>query len=387
MRYRDPETGATRVETLPAADAKTAETRAAYAVRLYRQLRRRREEILAGARPHKAADLPLSEAVDSYFEAHPHLRERTLDGYRDACGVFLAWAEEANVTTTRQLSRGELVRFKTSRVKAPKVTRQGAQFARSGFTINKELTYVGIVLGWLIDSEVIRLTRDDVRIGLKKIETEKVIKRDFLKPDQIEALLAAAKRHDNRRYKATRAEHARGIGGRTPRYAPIADLIQFLLLTGCRFGEALAITWANVDLAAGRLDVHPRQTKTKIDRTVELEVCPSVITLLQQLRGGAHAHERVWQMHTPGSLASTRKRLRLDPLCPWWDYQLFRVTAATYLACMPSYGPVLESRQLGHSIVIAERHYIGRVRIGHEVKTLEQAMGLEQGGVAPQTSG
>jgi integrase len=314
--------------------------------------------------------------VDRYFEAYPHLRERTLDGYRDACSVFTAWAEQANVTTVRQLSRGELVRFKTSRVKAPKITQQGAKLARSAFTINKELTYVGIVLGWLIDSEVIRLTRDDVRIGLKKIETEKVIKRDFLKPEQIEALLMAAKRHDDLRYKATRDEHARGIGGQTPRYAPITDLMRFLLLTGCRFGEALSITWANVDLAAGRFDVYSHQTKTKSDRTVELDVCPSLIPMLREMRKGAKLHERVWQIHTAGSLASTRKRVRRDPLCPWWDYQLFRVTAATYLACMPSYGPVLESRQLGHSIVIAERRYIGRVRIGHEVRTLEQAMVL-----------
>jgi integrase len=330
------------VETLSAVDAKTTDTRTAYAVRLHKQLRRRSEEIQAGAQPHKAADLPLSDAVDWYFEAHPHLRERTLDGYRDACAVFLAWAKQTNVGSVRQLSRGDLVRFKTSRVKAPKVTQQGAKLARSGFTINKELTYVGIVLGWLIDSEVMRLTRDDVRIGLKKIETEKVTKRDFLKPEQIEALLMAAKRHDGLRYKATRDEHARGIGGQTARYSPVADFIRFLLLTGCRFGEALAITWDNVDFAAGRLDFHSHQTKTKTDRTVELDVCPSLITMLKEMRKRAKLHERVWQIHTPGSLASTRKRMRRDPLCPWWDYQLFRVTAATYLACMPSYGPVLK---------------------------------------------
>jgi integrase len=169
---------------------------------------------------------------------------------------------------------------------------------------------------------------------------------------------------------ATRTEHAAGIGGNTPRYAPIEPVIRLLLLTGMRFGEALTIEWGDVREHA--IEIRADRTKTKMDRTIELDVCPSVPALLETLRGG----ERVLSQHTEGSLNAARKRMLADKACPWWDYQLLRVTAATYLACMQSYGPVLESRQLGHSIVVAEKHYIGRVRITLEAKTLEEAMGL-----------
>ena len=37
----------------------------------------------------------------------------------------------------------------------------------------------------------------------------------------------------------------------------------------------------------------------------------------------------------------------------------------------------MSSRRLGHSVTIAERHYVGLVSIPSEAHTLEQAMGVE----------
>jgi hypothetical protein len=37
----------------------------------------------------------------------------------------------------------------------------------------------------------------------------------------------------------------------------------------------------------------------------------------------------------------------------------------------------MSARQLGHSVVIAERHYVGVVKVPAMARTLEQAMGLE----------
>jgi integrase len=152
-----------------------------------------------------------------------------------------------------------------------------------------------------------------------------------------------------------------------------------LLLTGCRLGEGLALTWNNVHLAEYRIEISASTTKTKADRTIELDVCPSVTKLLESMRPAEPGSARVFAPHTDDSVNSARRRLQGDKLTPPFDYQTLRVTAATYLACMPSYGPVLESRQLGHSIVVAEKHYIGRVRVPADVRTLEAALGLETG--------
>lgn len=386
LRYRDPETGKVRDQVLSPEDAKTAETREAAALRVHKHIGRRRDDIGAGASPHRAADLRLSDAVQKYFDSHPHLRERTQRAYRVPCDLFLEWAARGGLRTVRQLTRGRLVDFKAYRVKAPKRSHvQGGKrgevgetgASRSAFTVNKELRAVAIVLGWLSDAELVRLTRDDIRIGLKRIDTESVTRREYLTPAQARALLSAADRHDAICFKATRDEHAAGEQGRTPRYAPIAPFIRFVLLTGCRLGEALALTWENIRLPERRIEIRAEQTKTKHDRTIELDVCPSLVKLLERLQPAAGGTSRVFAPHTADSVNSTRRRLQRDKKAPRFDYQTLRVTAATYLACMPSFGPVLESRQLGHSIMVAEKHYIGRIRVSPETKTLEQALELE----------
>jgi hypothetical protein len=368
-RYRDPETGKMMDVRLLPDDAKNADTRLAFAVKLSKQIRHRGDEIRGGASAHKDADLDLTEAVKLYF-GQTSVRERTVEGYREARDVFLSWCEQQSLRTCRHLNRGWLVKFK-SHVKAPKLDRNGDEEERSAHTINSVLTRTGIILNWLIDAEILRLSRDDVRVALKKVPIDVVTRRDFLQPDQIRALLDAAKRHDAITYKADR----RGIAA--PRYAPIHDYIRFMLLTGLRPGETLALTWDRCDLVTPHLHVHPTQSKRRIDRTVQLDVCPSVVPMLHHMRqAGTKLRERVWAIHTKGSVDSTLDRLRADPLCPAFDYQLLRVTAATFLASMPSYGPVQESRQLGHSIVTAEKYYVGRVRVAPDAKTLEQAYGI-----------
>lgn len=373
-RFVDPDSGKTLTETLSTADGRTAETRAAFATRIWRRLQKRRQEIKDGAQPFRTVDHPLAKLVAEYYAAHTNLRERTAVGYKEATDIFLAWCDDQSVTTPRALTRGKLVEFRTSRINAPNKAREGT--ARSEYTINKELTRVGIVLGWLVDSEKLRLTREDVRIGLKKIDTETSTLRDFLKPEQIRALLEAAKRHDAICYRSTRAEHKRSKGNATPRYAPIEGWIRFLLLSGCRRSEALALTWSNVDLESRRIMVYAAQTKTKFDRVIELDVCPTLVEILADMSKGRQPFERVWDRHTKGSVDAALDRLRADALCPMFNFQVCRVTCATFLANMQSFGPVNESRQLGHALSVADKFYLGRVRIDPTVTTLEEAYGL-----------
>ena len=225
-----------------------------------------------------------------------------------------------------------------------------------------------MLLNFLVDAQKLRITREDVKVALKRLPTDEVTRRDFLRAQQLRQLLDCATRHDAITFKITRSRELR------PRYRPIHDFIRFLALTGLRPGEALKLTWNRVDVDAGELHVHPTQSKKRKDRIVDLSVCPSVITMLEGMQG--KHHERVWALHTEGSIDSTLDRLRADPQCPPFDYQTLRVTCATHLACMSAFGPANEARQLGHSLSVADEFYIGRVKIDPALKTLEEVYGI-----------
>lgn len=358
-RYRDAETGAVKDIRLSPEQAQSAATRTAFAIELSQQLRGREAEIVGGALPHEAADQPIQEALARYFKAKHGNRDRTREDYLEASDRFVRWCRQHRVQTVRQIKRATLRAFREA----------CCEDGLSPYTVNSRLTRTGVLLRWLIEEEVLRLHLDDVQLGLKKLPTDTITRRPFLSAQSIHALLGAALRHDSQRFKATRA------GLQSPKYQPISGFLRFALLTGLRPGESIALTWDRVHLDRREIWVHPSQGKRRIDRIVDLDVCPSVHTLLKLMRRNA-TEERVWAMHTKHTLDDTLDRLRADPQCPPFDYQTLRVTAATYLACMPSFGPVQESRQLGHSITTAEKFYVGRVRIPLEVKTLEGAYGI-----------
>lgn len=79
---------------------------------------------------------------------------------------------------------------------------------------------------------------------------------------------------------------------------------------------------------------------------------------------------------------AARKRLvGVDFGAPALDWQVLRVTCASYLVNAPGiYGAAavfLASRCLGHSTTVADRHYRGIVKgIPASATTLEEAMGL-----------
>jgi hypothetical protein len=61
---------------------------------------------------------------------------------------------------------------------------------------------------------------------------------------------------------------------------------------------------------------------------------------------------------------------------PRWSFQGLRRTCATVLANMPTVGPWIESKALGHSVQVAESLYAGRMRIEPDAKTIEDALGI-----------
>jgi hypothetical protein len=79
---------------------------------------------------------------------------------------------------------------------------------------------------------------------------------------------------------------------------------------------------------------------------------------------------------------SARARLLREYGAPAFDWQALRATCGTFLTNSQSiYGSAtlfLSARQLGHSVQVAERHYLGVERsIPTDARTLEAAMRIE----------
>lgn len=375
---------------LEAPAARTAESRRAWAIAKSKALAKRRIDLESGA--PVATGTALDAALRRYFDDHPKLAERTRLVYRRAADKLEAWAKGAGVRSADDLTRQRLTEFRTSLVKAPlprivKGGKRGQRGAdakpRAPNTINRELRSIGTVLGYLRELGLLpRLSRDDLRDALKKekVPTDPI---EYLKPDDLRALFEAALRHDAERFQATRDEHA-GLRppGSTARFQPVAPFVAFVLLTGMRFSEALAVQWSFVEFDhGGAINLPKEVTKTKRGRLVGLDVSPGLVQLLEALRP-ENASGRVFS-GTAEAYRAAERRLRQAFGAPAsFGWQALRRTCGTFLTNAPGiFGGASAYRsaaQLGHSVSVAERHYLNVARgIPRDARTLEAAMQVE----------
>lgn len=401
-RYTDPDTGRVVYATLDLTALGTAEARKQWAIAKARELARVRMDRAAGIEAPKEGP-PIAKQIATYLEAAgARLRPRTLQVYGTAIERFRAWTASQRIERTSDLTRAHLVGLRNHLIATPKsAERGGARKARrarkpretrSGVTVNSELRAIKTMLNaWRTEELVPQLTSDDIADALPSLKVARE-RPTFLRPNQLRALLEAAMRHDAECFVATRAEHARGIGGTTPRYRPIAPFVAFLMLTGCRRGEALSLTWSAVDLAAtdhggkpvGEIVIEAHKSKTHAERTVGLEVAPGLRRLLaaMKLRGGKGHVFGGEDPYTADLVESSRRRLISEYGAPAFDWQTLRSTCGSYLTNAPGiFGAASvfsSARQLGHSVAVAERHYLNVIRgISRDARTLEAAMQID----------
>ncbi|MCW8141618.1 MAG: hypothetical protein KIT58_22165, partial [Planctomycetota bacterium] len=258
-----------------------------------------------------------------------------------------------------------------------------------------------------------RLTSDDIADGLRPLKQPRPLPT-CLRPAEIRELVLAAMRHDADRFDLTREEKARGLTvGETLRHPPIAPFLLTVLLTGMRAGEALALKTAALYLdavagtgGAGEIVLRPEEVKTAHARAVDLVVSPILKQLLGALKfragdapylfGGAAPLGRDVIEAARKRLVGTTTRRASDANdggepngrdgrgygAPRFTWQHLRQTCGSFLTNAPGiFGAASafkSARQLGHSVQVAERHYLGVVHVPPDARTLEAAMGIEQ---------
>lgn len=400
--YVDPDTGREVAMTLDPVALSTREARVQWAKKKCRVLAKRRMDRAAGIRAVQATTI--AAALASYLEtAEAVLKPKTIEGHRLAFGKLQAWAAKEGVATTADMTPARLASLRDFLIRAPLLTakrggRQGGRKLstkrRSPVTVNRELRSLKTLLNtWRKHGMLAGLHRDDIADTLAALPVPRE-EPVFHSSATLRKILAAALRHDAACFAVTREEHAgRRPRGSTPRYVSIAPFVAFLLLTGCRRGEALALPWEVVDLDAvdhqgrrvGEIRLGATTTKTQRARTIGLEVSPALRKLLAALRLQTGGTGHVFGGEIPYSIdtvVKARRRLLADFAAPEFSWQSLRSTCATYLTNAPGiFGAAtvfMSAKQLGHSVAVAEKHYLGVHRgIPRGARTLEAAMQIE----------
>jgi integrase len=245
--------------------------------------------------------------------------------------------------------------------------------------VNVEIRSIKVVLNYLRRLGLLpNLTKDDISDGLKILKTPRPAPV-ILRNKQLHALLKAARAHDAETFKATREEHAgRSEAGSTLRYEPITPLLTVAILSGMRFGELHGLDWSEVNLEEKRISLGTR-TKTKNARDIDLEVSPALQRVLESLAPEGERKGPVWTM-TALQVRAAQRRLEKYGAPKEWTWQVLRRTCGTYLTNAPGIfggaSAYRSAKQLGHSVAIAEKFYLGVVKVPAEAKTLEDAMGI-----------
>ncbi len=390
IRFRDPDSDKFKKETIPDSHSATLETRATWAVKKSQEIVKRKIELEGGAA--RATGVDLSVAIDRYFTAHPALRPRTVEIYRRSIKKFQLWSAKSKVKTCNDVTRARMMEFRSfmenakKRIAVPGAT-PGTFVAGderlSATAINQDLRAVRTILRYLCDCDLFaRLTHDDIRRALKTVSGE-VGEILFLNQSQCRQLLEAAIKHDSLKYKETAAEHRRQREiATTPKFGAMAPMAAFLLLSGLRISEAIGLTWQMVDVDAGELRLPASLTKTKTGRTVLLDCCPSLWAYLRTIRPETpEPKQTVWNK-TPGRCKRGQQRLLDNGAPSFFTWHVARATCGTFLTNSPGiYGGASayqSAQRLGHSVAVAEKSYLGKVRnISRDAATLEAAMGVE----------
>jgi integrase len=347
-RFPDPDTGKERDVNLTAMGLTTEELRA-------RWRQKKSDELRDLKRAHNlgvaVARTSVVDAVQRYLaDCRARLRDRSLDLYESELVRFV---DEIGVSVIQDLTPEILWRYRST------LTQRGLMPS----TTTKRLAITHAMLDWLRRGGFTpKLTKDAIGDACRALPGEQPEIR-CLSPKEIRALLTASLGILDVRAAAT---------------------VALTLLLGTRIGELSKLTWAAVKLdagLAGEVRISPSLAKTKRARVIDLSVSAVAREILERLPRRGH--------YVVGGESPLSRRRECDRWCQRlqvvdapWTWKGLRQSCASYLVCAPSIwgsaAPFLTAKQLGHSLTISERHYMGIVRgVPVSARTVESAMEAE----------
>lgn len=313
-RWVDPDTGRKRVHALPADEREAEQWLLKKSAEL--MLRRARTD------PPPGEFLSVALAKAKYLQQMHRLRPGTLAQYKLSLGRLEAFLGG------RAPTKALLTQWRAS------LDQPGVAVA----TVNRDLAHASAFLHHARRAGDLPLGRDDIADGLKRLASDHE-KKEPLTVEELRELVASLPAGEYRTF------------------------VLVLLLTGMRFMEVVRLHPRQIRNSAIHLG---RETKTKQGRMIDLSISPACIKLLNGFKG--------W------TLTLHQLRYYREKLHPGFTYQRLRVTCGTYLTCAPGiYGGAsayMSASRLGHSVQIAEKHYVRAVHVPPDAKTLEAAMGI-----------
>lgn len=369
LRWKSPDTGRFVFRKLSDQEARSEDTRRDAAIRQWQELQDRKLQLNTGAEKYTAGDTLIRAAIEGYFTGPAtRLAARTQQGYRSRISAFLAWLETpaVNVRKCGQVN-ARLLRAYRSHVIA-RNTLDGTKRRVSDATVNAAMWACGAVLGELAKGQEIPMTASAVTEALETVK-DRSEKKDFLRPAQLRAILAACIAYDAD--TSIRSE----IRGRM--YATIL----LVMLTGMRSQEALRLEWRDIgEDPDGRPCIHVRREIAKNGRArrIYLAHSPLLAHLVGNRRGRAD-NARV--VGVARSVLATARYTIAAKLGLAFDCKVFRRTCGTFLTCAPNIfgaaAPYMSAQQLGHTVEVAQKNYLGLVQVDRAHTTTEAAMDLQ----------
>lgn len=395
-RFIDPDTGKLKELNLQKMGLTNAVARREWCKIKAKSLMLRHAAIASGA--PLITNTPVADVIKDYhsYLLGEGLCESTLRGYHEVTRQILMWCSSSGIEFMERIDQPRLEQFRKFLVaRGRKIPARGRQIGRgkrvdsedrpSPYTINSRLSRVRTVLNQLRrEGRLPRLNSDLIADSLRNVRTKSVVPR-FLHKPEIRRLLEAVERHDLATFKLTRAEHdGQGKPGSTKKYVPIKSFLLAALLTGCRFNELATLRWEDVNFGAAEMLLSLQGSKTG-ERRVPLDITPRLLELLVEMYRNRAARPYVFggAAPFPRDLAETARMRLMDaydaPRFTWHD---LRRTCGTFLTCAPGiYGGAsafMSAKRLGHSVLVAEKHYVGAVTaVDRTATTLEAAMGIE----------
>lgn len=355
-RYRDPATGKQRQEGLDQYHLTTQAAREAWAARKAAELADAKRAWSLGGGAGEV--MGVQAAVAAYGVAKPVARS-TARSREPALRELVAYCAERGIRRVDDMTAPRLWRFRDALV---------ARTDLVASTKNLRLVHVSSFLRWLVGRDLAPLLPVDKITALcQPLEVpHKAI--DFLRPEEVQRLLACALQVDRERPRS---------GSR------VAPLVLTLLCSGMRLQECLGLEWQEVDWKGDAIKLPAARCKTRRPRAIGFGETPTLGKLLAALhkRAGEPEAGRVWPGWGATHWREEEKRLR-KAIGRHWTAHTLRRTCGTILTCAPAIfggaSAFLSARRLGHSVTVAEASYAGAlVGLPAEARTLEAAAGIE----------